>query len=52
VDFVDCAFPLPAAMQVPGDGHPNGRMNARWADCIGARLAADWTPAPSNGEAR
>jgi len=49
VDFVDCAFPLPAAMQVPGDGHPNGRMNARWADCIGARLAADW--APSNGEA-
>lgn len=24
--------------KVPGEGHPNGRMNSRWADCIGAEI--------------
>jgi len=40
VDFVDCAFPITAEMRVHGDTHPNGAMNARYAECI-----ADWLSA-------
>ena len=43
IDFVDCAFPITAEMRVYGDTHPNGAMNARYAECIAARLsAAGW----------
>jgi hypothetical protein len=38
--FVDCThegFGRPA-WSVPVDGHPNGRLNAAWADCIEAPL--------------
>ena len=34
VAFADCARPLLPAFQVPGDGHPNERLNAVWANCI------------------
>ena len=34
IDFVDCNFPLTEDMVVPGENHPNGRMNTLWADCI------------------
>jgi hypothetical protein len=34
VAFADCARPLPPAYQVPGDGHPNQKLNAIWASCI------------------
>jgi hypothetical protein len=36
---VDCAFELTEDMKVPGEGHPNGEMNTRWAACIAAGLA-------------
>ena len=38
VDFVDCAFPITPAMTVPGEGHPNGALNARWASCIASTV--------------
>ena len=34
VAFADCARPLLPAFQVPGDGHPNEKLNAAWANCI------------------
>ena len=34
IDFVDCAFPLTPDMQVQGEGHANGKMHTRWANCI------------------
>jgi hypothetical protein len=34
VPFADCAQPLPPAFRVPGEGHPNERLNAVWAECI------------------
>jgi hypothetical protein len=36
---IDCAFPLTADLQVPREGHPNGRMNALWESCIADGLA-------------
>jgi len=35
---LNCSFPLTRDMIVTGDGHPNGRMNSKWADCIGRYL--------------
>jgi hypothetical protein len=40
VDFVDCAYPMTAAMRVKGEYHPNGRMNTRFAECIAAKIEA------------
>lgn len=37
---LNCSFPLTKGMIVTGDGHPNGRMNTRWARCIGNYLDA------------
>jgi hypothetical protein len=34
VAFADCAQPLLPAFQVPGDRHPNEKLNAIWANCI------------------
>lgn len=31
---LDCALPITRGMRVAGEGHPNGRMNSRWARCI------------------
>lgn len=38
VDVIDCAFPITRDMTVPGEGHPNGALNTRWADCIAAAI--------------
>ena len=38
INVLNCSFPLTRDMIVTGDGHPNGRMNAKWADCIGDYL--------------
>jgi hypothetical protein len=35
---IDCAYDFSSEYQVEGDGHPNGRMNTRWAQCILAAL--------------
>ena len=34
IEFIDCNYPLTEEMRVPGEGHPNGRMNSLWAQCI------------------
>jgi hypothetical protein len=38
VAHVDCARELAPELQVPGEGHPNARLNRQWADCIDAAL--------------
>lgn len=38
IKALNCSFPLNRNMIVIGDGHPNGRMNAKWARCIGNHL--------------
>jgi hypothetical protein len=38
IPYVDCAFPLTDDLRVPGDGHPNGLMHTRYADCIAETL--------------
>ncbi len=40
IRHVDCAYPMTPDMIVVGEGHPNGRMNARWAECIAKKLGA------------
>lgn len=34
INFVDCDYLLTDDMVVPGEKHPNGKMNTLWADCI------------------
>lgn len=41
VDFLDCAFPITGDVRVRGDHHPNGAMNAQYADCIAPRIETD-----------
>jgi len=38
INVLNCSFSLTRDMIVIGDGHPNGRMNTKWADCIGDYL--------------
>lgn len=38
IDYVDCAFAIDEDMHVRGDAHPNGKMNARYADCIATKI--------------
>jgi hypothetical protein len=38
IDVVDCLVPLRPALQVPNEGHPNGRANLRWASCLEKNL--------------
>lgn len=35
---IDCVFPLTSEFKVPGEGHPNGKMNSLWAACIANAL--------------
>jgi hypothetical protein len=44
VDFADCALPMPPSMRVPGDYHPNGAMNTRYADCLAPYVRIDLAP--------
>jgi hypothetical protein len=34
INFAECDYPLTGDMVVPGENHPNGKMNSLWADCI------------------
>ena len=34
IRYIDCVFPLTPELKVAGEGHPNGRMNSLWAECI------------------
>ena len=38
IEAVDCTVPNQEELQVPGYSHPDRRMNAQWARCIGDRL--------------
>jgi hypothetical protein len=38
IQDLDCGYDITDEMQVPGEGHPNGKMNTRWANCISAGL--------------
>lgn len=38
IQFIDCVYNMSNKMRVPGEGHPNGKMNTRWAECISASL--------------
>ena len=38
IEAVDCTVPNQEALQVPGYSHPDRRINAHWARCIGDRL--------------
>ncbi len=33
---IDCVYPIEAGMRVKGEGHPNGIMHSKWAECISA----------------
>lgn len=37
IHAIDCVYNLTDELKVPGEGHPNGKMNALWTECI-----ADW----------
>lgn len=37
IPFTDCIVPIPPAMRVPGEGHPNGAINSQWAACLARR---------------
>jgi hypothetical protein len=34
----NCARPVTLDLVIPGEGHPNGRLNALWADCVSRRI--------------
>jgi hypothetical protein len=36
--LVNCARPVTLDLVIPGEGHPNGRLNALWADCVSRRI--------------
>jgi hypothetical protein len=38
IEAVDCTVPNQELLQVPGYSHPDRRINAQWARCIGDRL--------------
>lgn len=38
IRYIDCDFPLWDSLKVPGDDHPNGEFNERWAGCIAEEL--------------
>jgi hypothetical protein len=44
IGTIDCMFVITDAMRVPGEGHPNSRLNERWAACIEQALAAELNP--------
>lgn len=40
IPFIDIAFPRTQAYKIAGEEHPNGAMNARWAESIEQAFAA------------
>jgi len=38
IHAIDCVYNLTDELKVPGEGHPNGKMNALWTECIAASL--------------
>lgn len=44
ITTIDCSYPLTSDMRVPGEGHPNGLMNSRWAKCVADALDKQLMP--------
>jgi hypothetical protein len=38
VQYFDCVEPLTEDNRILGEGHPNGKLNSLWAQCISAKL--------------
>jgi hypothetical protein len=38
IPVVDCVRPLTDDYRIPGEGHPNAKLNSLWADCISEKL--------------
>src|SRR5262249_42711415 len=34
IPFIDCVEPFTDDNKIPGEGHPNGKVNSLWARCI------------------
>ncbi|HZJ30817.1 MAG TPA: hypothetical protein VFD21_04570 [Vicinamibacterales bacterium] len=50
IEAVDCTVPNQDELQVPGYSHPDRRINAHWAQCIGDRVRGHLSP--STGDAK
>lgn len=47
VAFLDCVYPvypIPKALRIKGDWHPNGQVNSFWAHCISEGLGNEIPP--------
>lgn len=38
IDYINCIYPIPPEMRVPGDMHPNGKIHSLYAECISEAL--------------
>jgi len=38
IQVIDCSYEMTDDMRVPGEGHPNAKMNGLWAQCISNKL--------------
>ena len=38
IPAIDCDLEFTNEMKVPGEGHPNGKMNTLWAECISNKV--------------
>jgi hypothetical protein len=38
IPVLDCVQPLTEDNQIPGEGHPNAKLNSIWAECISEKL--------------
>ncbi len=38
IPYVDCVEPRTEDNRIPGEGHPNGKVNSVWAQCISEKL--------------
>jgi hypothetical protein len=38
IEFADCTRRVTLDLVIPGEGHPNARLNALWARCISRRI--------------
>jgi hypothetical protein len=38
IEVVNCTRAVTLDLMIPGEGHPNGKLNALWAECVSRRL--------------
>jgi hypothetical protein len=52
IQVIDCIYEITNEMQVPGDGHPNGKMHALWTKCISDALYNQFESSKLSNELR